>query len=416
MASTCQTGNFYAALQSLTLEECDDESLTEEDEGVDSDFQLSHYEFDLLATEEQCVFRPVFTRELLQQIAADVAYIMPEQIKPKNQRGKGVIKNSQSNGLGMTVWQGIGKADSVTIHYLTRIEMLPTFRKRFGALHERTKLLRSLNKDMTEDEFINHVTTPYFIESFHRLPNTIHNNASLMHHWRIKLKRTQSLWIASSSCSHLLDIISRGASMLESPVTRIVCVGLGKLNVQPEWYQSAPQHMTVFSIAAALDKLNKARFKGCRDVEIIAQDPCYEEKDFILLQELAPTRITFAHDDPNTLLAIDENTLLVSAYLPTSMPLAQIVADLSADGKGKMKGPAMMLWDKMDDVRIERRWYCMRDRSSPGVARMLQGYVKWRRGFGALDERVEKNIRGKGKGRWRYWLEDMDLWVRRDVN
>ncbi|KAH7067529.1 hypothetical protein BKA63DRAFT_423981 [Paraphoma chrysanthemicola] len=414
MASTCQTSNIYAALQSLSLEGCDDESLTEEDEDVDQDFQLSHHEFDLLATEEERTYKPVFTRELLQQIATDVAYIMSEQMKPKSQRGKVIIQQSRSDSTEMTVWQGIRVADSVTIHYLTRIEMLPTFRKLFGALHERSKLLRSLNKDITEDEFINHAATPYFIESFHRVINTTHLNAPLMHRWRVKLKHTQSLWNASSSCSRILNIISRGASMLKSPITRIICIGLGKLNVQTEWYQSALQHLTVFSIAAALDKLNKARFNECEDVEIIAQDPCYEEKDFILLQELATTTITFAHDDPNTLVAIDENTLLVSAYLPMSMPLAQIVADLCADEKGKMKGPAMMLWDKLDDVRMARRWYCMRDRGSPGVARMLQGYGKWRRGLGTLDERLKKNARGKGTGRWKYWLEDTDLWVRKD--
>jgi IMP cyclohydrolase len=94
------------------------------------------------------------------------------------------------------------------------------------------------------------------------------------------------------------------------------------------------------------------------------------------------------------------------------MPLAHIVADMFASGDAK--GPAMMLWDKME-ARKEKRWYRLRDRDSPRVARMLDGYVKWLGNFVALDESVRKNVKGDGEGHWQYWMDDMELWRRKDT-
>jgi hypothetical protein len=360
--------------------------------------------------EEQHAHEPIFTRDLLQRTATEVAYITTEQVKPPSQRGKGLLQYEQSTGQPMTIWKGESKGDSVTVHYLARVEMHPAFRRRFGTHHERTTLLQHLNPSMTEEAFANH-TAPYFHESYRRTPDTMALDSSIMDRRRAKLKRTQQLWNASTSCSQLLRLVEHGASQLKTPITKIVCIGLGKLDVRPAWYQSALQHMTVFSVVKVLDKVNQTKHPGCARMSILAQDPWYGEKDRILLQELTSTPITFAQDNPNTLLAIDANTLVVSAYLPTSMPLAQIVADMFASGDAQ--GPAMMLWEKME-VRKEKRWYCLRDRDSPRVARMLDGYVKWLGNFVALDESVGKDVKGDGKGQWQYWKDDMELWVRKD--
>jgi hypothetical protein len=403
--------NIYAVLQDLNEEHGDDEAVEYEVEDSNQDFEVAYKPFDLLALEEERAHEPIFSRDLLQSIATEVAYITTEQIKPPSQRGKGLLQYEQFSGQPMTIWKGISKGDSVTVHYLPRVEMHPAFRRRFGTDHERTALLRHLNPSMTEEAFANH-TAPYFIKSYRRTPDNMALDSSIMDQWRAKLKRTQQLWNASTSCSQLLRLVEGGASQLKTPITKIVCIGLGKLDVRPAWYQSAFQHMTVFAITNVLDKVNQTQHPGCGRVSILAQDPCYGEKDRILLQELTSTPITFAQDDPNTLLAIDANTLVVSAYLPLSMPLAQIVADMFASGDAK--GPAMMLWDKME-ARKEKRWYRLRDRDSPRVARMLDGYVKWLGNFVALDESVRKDVKGDGEGHWQYWMDDMELWRRKDT-
>ncbi|KAF2031121.1 hypothetical protein EK21DRAFT_63761 [Setomelanomma holmii] len=431
MPSTCASQNLYAALRDMSLEEdtsdqttsssdnrvlcnADADNVEKNEEDSDQDLEIATTTFDLLSLEDKHEQESIFTRELLQRIAADVSYITSEQIKPKGQRGHGHLEYELPNGQVMTIWKRVGCADSVTIHYLTRVEMHPDFRKRFGTDHDRTILQRKMNPDIAEEDFHNHVA-PYFVESWRRAQGTTHLQPSLMASWRKKLHATQKLWKASASCTRLLDTIEGGVAMLNNPITKIVCIGLGKLNARPEWYQAALQHMTVFSIAATLQAYNKAEYPGCKDLRIIAQDPCCEDKDRVLLQELTPTPTTFTHDDPATLLAIDASTLVVSAFLPTSMPLVQIVADMFAD---REKGPGMMLWDRIEGMRMGKRWYCLRYRDSPSVPRFLDGYVRWRNGFGELDECVMKDVRGdedeeEGK-HWRYWLNDMDLWVRMD--
>lgn len=162
-----------------------------------------------------------------------------------------------------------------------------------------------------------------------------------MRWWNAKLRNTKELWEESGSCAQLYRIVRNCASKLKAPITKIICIGLGKLNSDPTFYQSAIQHMTVFSFAKTLDAYNQTKFPDSPPVAIIAQDPSYEMCDRILLQELTKSSIDFSLSDPETLLAIDANTLVVTAFLPHTVPLMQIMADLFADRL--TEGPAMIL-------------------------------------------------------------------------
>ena len=203
------------------------------------------------------------------------------------------------------------------------------------------------------------IATPYFIESFRRAPDTRHLDPVLMEQWRLRLLRTQMLWNVSTTCSTLFAAIRFGAAELRSPITKIVGIGLGRLDAEPAFYQSALQHMAVFSIASTLHTFNTSRTNNAvAGMEIVLQGPCYTPLDHTLLSSLTPHRITFL-SDPEALLAIDASTLLVSAYLPISVPLMQIVAYLSSEPREK--GTGMMLWDRVIGMRKSKRWYCMRN-------------------------------------------------------
>jgi hypothetical protein len=320
------------------------------------------------------------------------------------------MTHKQANGLEIKIWKAADNTNSITTHYLTRVELCSAFQKRFGSISKRSMLLRGLNAGMPEED-LNEIQAPYFIESYRRLFDSTYLDPTKMGQRRARLRRTQDLWRNSESCKTLCNATLRGVSMLKSPVTKIVCVGLGKLAMEPAWYQSALQHISVFPIAEALNEFNAERDPDCAPVQNIARDPCYEVCDRILLQELTSTPINFSLSDPETLLAIDANTLVVSAYLPTSVPLMQIVADLFSE-KAR-EGPAMVLWDRVPDMRPEKRWYCMRNRDSPAVARFLTGYKCRLNGLGKLEGDLEVDVTG-GRNVRKYWLDEMSFWLRDD--
>ena len=158
-----------------------------------------------------------------------------------------------------------------------------------------------------------------------------------------------------------------------------------------------------------MNKLNKSRNRKAGPVQIIAQDPCYEERDRILLPAICTHPLDFSLSDPETILAIDGNTLVVTAFLPVTVPLMQILADLHAEDSSK--APAMMLCDKMN-LSGRKEDYCLRNRESPGVVNMLSSYHRWEKGFGQIERELEEDVRGNAT-EWSFWLEKMDLWLKK---
>ncbi|KAF2872988.1 hypothetical protein BDV95DRAFT_568507 [Massariosphaeria phaeospora] len=160
-------------------------------------------------------------------------------------------------------------------------------------------------------------------------------------------------------------------------VTNIVCIGHGKLDSSPE---SVVQHLAALTIAEHLTALYEdASQPLASPITIVAQDPAYSDTDKTVLSLLKPGIAVV--DDPAGFLAINEGSLVMSAY--PSVPVKQIVADLSAAFPAK--GPAAMLWgsserdDKcgVDVVGVEF-WELLyyANPGSPRLMAMLEGFEK----------------------------------------
>ncbi|KAF1921486.1 hypothetical protein BDU57DRAFT_439708 [Ampelomyces quisqualis] len=395
------------------MEEDSEDEDDDEDDDYDEDEEdfATGTKFDLIALEKDQDHKPIFTKALLQRIASEVSAINIQQSQPVSQRTQTTLHFQPPAGPPVKIWEARDNTNSVSVHYKTRVETSPSFQTRFNKALTKSKDLRSLNPNMSEAEFC-HNTAPYFLTSWLRMPSDRHKDASTLTRWRTRLSHTQTLWAQSSSCSQMQRIVRSGATRLHRPITKIVCVGLGALDSRPAWYQSALQHMTVFSLAAELDAVNKAKFPAAPAVSIIASDPCYDQLDWILLRGLTSARITFGLSDPETLLAIDGNALVVTAFLPVGMPLMQIVADLWA--AKREDGPGLIIGDRMEELSLERKEYCLRNRGSPGVARMLTyGYFASREKIVDMEEDLRRDVKGETGGSY-YWLQKMGIWLRKD--
>jgi hypothetical protein len=374
-----------------------------------------HTLYDLISLESANLNKPIFTRAMINRMVKEVALVLSEQQKPPSEREITTLSRPYGDHQVVNIWQASRNiCKTYAVIYLTRIEMCPGFQKDFGEVYERSKALRSMNMHMPvqQRQFLR---TPYFIETW--LPSTKeaptnHLSNTWMEHMRTRLGRTQRFWEDSDSCTQLLERISTGARKLQSPITKIVCVGLGKLNPAAAWYGSAVQHLAVFSMAEALDAINQELFPTTSSVQIIAQDPSYEPADHTLLPEFTSSQIVFTNTEPENLLAIDKNTLVVTAFLPVNVPLVQIIADMFADGEET--GPGMIICDRDDTLSVDKRLYCLRmDRYSPSVAKFLLQNYQQQEKFDDWDQECREDAIGDSTT-LRYWLPSMNLWVRSD--
>jgi hypothetical protein len=374
----------------------------------EADFICSNTAFNLVDLEIEHGNKPIFTRNLLASIALNVTYISSLKGKSAFEQDTDELSHQQEDGKKVKIWTGAQNADAVTVNYMTRVELHSGFRRQFGATHERTRNIRQLNESTNEKNTAD-LVPPYYITSYQKWPDTSHIDDAVMTSFQQRLQRTHALWQKSTCCAQLCSVIVSGASAKPAPITKIVCIGLGKLHLRPEWYQSALQHFAVFSIASKLNKLNKSRNRTAGPVQIIVQDPRYEERDRILLPGICTHPVNFGLSDPETILAIDGNTLVVTAFLPVAVPLVQILADLHAEDS--TQAPAMMLCDKisLNAMRVD---YNLRNRGSPGVVSMLNNYRRWEKGFGQIEKELEEDVRGDAT-EWSFWLEKMDLWLKK---
>jgi hypothetical protein len=246
-----------------------------EDDGLDEDDHITHALFDLEALDESHARSPVFTGTLLERIASDVTRISSEYCKPVSERKLGALHWTSHDGQSFRIWKDVPNANHIAVNYMTRIEMSSQFHGRSGKNWARTMVFRAMNASMQQEELDNMAALKH-LTSARKLPNTLHHDAQEMELWRAKLSNTQELWEDSASCNQLCDIVRSGASKLKAQIAKIICVGLGKLNTDPAFYQSAAQHMTIFSFAKTLDAYNRTQYPDCPPITIIAQDLCYE--------------------------------------------------------------------------------------------------------------------------------------------
>jgi hypothetical protein len=395
--------NIYALLSNLDVNSTD--SVPPADK-QDPEHPIVHTTFDLVALEESRP-GPVFTHELLQQIADYVKVINAEQTKPLSERSVEYLEHIRDDGKAAVVWKPAASenANSVRIEYMTRVELHPLFTSLFGDTWKRCIDQSTLNPHLPPPQ----VLAPYYISSYSRAP-PLPLNQTLLN----RVLATQTLWLASPSCTQLRSIITSALSKLSVPITQIIGIGLGAFAVHPAFYAgSALQHITVLYLAGVIEGYNTMRYPDAAGVRVVLGDPCYEDGDSEYMRRLAGNgdlEIEMGLSDPDVLLSVDKGTMVVSAYLPTKVPLMQILADLF--GSGKDDGPGILM---MDIVREQTsNYYCLRNRSAPHVARWLDNsYIPWTGKFVGVGADVERNA-GLGPEN-KYWVEDMGIWVRKDT-
>ncbi|CAE7021586.1 Transposase protein [Pyrenophora teres f. teres] len=283
-----------------------------------------------------------------------------------------------------------------------------------GSQTNQIRLMRRYNRSSSSQE--KHLTFPYAIATYQRRFNTEHRSSKAMKQYWQALLRTKDFWFASSSRLLLQDLLTSLAKT-HAPITKIVCFGLGAINLDKAWYQSAVQYMAMFTIIGALEKQYKETDPSRAGIKLLLQDLNYETKDYELISKLWPGKkedLVFV-SDPDGLLAIDAGTIVVSAYLPIQVPLVQIIADLFHGEPGS--GPAMIIGDDMN-LDPTKASYSLVERGAPHVARFFdQRYEKIDSGFGdyALEEEFMDDVLGEGwmdRKRY-YWLNSMELWARK---
>ncbi|KAM3427457.1 hypothetical protein NHJ13734_008978 [Beauveria thailandica] len=154
----------------------------------------------------------------------------------------------------------------------------------------------------------------------------------------------QASWLQSAACQSLTSILTTSAAALRTPIRKIVCFGLGRLD---DWEKttreellvsvrrSAFQHAAALTMAAALTTTTAAALG--ETVPCYAQDPAYAAEEKKLLAALGFTVI----EDPKGFLEVDEATLVFSVR--PNIPVRQVVAD--------MGWPAAMVWNRIETDR-----------------------------------------------------------------
>jgi hypothetical protein len=135
-----------------------------------------------------------------------------------------------------------------------------------------------------------------------------------------KVKRSKSLWEGSKS-RLLLKETFIGAAAISVPITRIMCFGLGELQLNGKLPHSVFQHMAVYDIAKALRRYYERPGQESEKIEILFQDPNYKPRDEKVLRQLhyhmgctETSTIKFVNDPDG--LAITRNTRVVTAFVP----------------------------------------------------------------------------------------------------
>lgn len=408
--------NMYQAFEALQLS-VDAKSSTispKPDRAIEENTEEVHSTtFNLVQLQDKLGTKAVFTTELLEEIKNNKIAI---EFEMRNAPHTWTLFNThyQTRSRKYKTWSPSKHGDDeednykcVTIRLMSRIEMHPDFQAKFWKLSRTNRILRRINKKQSKKEWL---PVPYAIKLGNRAYNGEHlNNKVMLGYWHALMK-TNQLWYKSSSRAKILQMADKLAIRFE-PITKIVCFGLGALSRDPAWYESSLQHMTAFSIAHYLEQTYRKNLTGEVPVEVILQDPCYTQKDQDLLRKMYHSgTLTFA-SDPEGLLAIDANTIVMTAFLPIGYPLMQIMADMFHGKNGE--GPTAIICDSMD-LDPAQELYTLQERASPEVARFLtREYDVSDFKDHLLESELAADVFGDDEEDGSYWLSSMQLYTRR---
>ena len=302
--------------------------------------------------------------------------------------------------VGQTFEKEIYHDQKISLSYLPRVQMHPDFH-RLRTCSPSVKRLREMNPKET-----GWLPVPFELEWKESDLGSDHHDVEQMNLRRHELQEIKTLWEESAVRSQFREAF-RAAPALKSKATRIkrvACFALGTLDFGGV---RELQHLAMFDLATMLGEINRSEDPKASQVEVALQDPSYKTIDHILLKELYQS-VRFV-EDPDGILRIDKETLVVGVYPPTSFPIMQVVADMFEEGDG----PAAFL---IDNVKLrepdDRNMYRSNDRLSPRASRMMQLYWKYGEDFqvGGLKDVFKQRFRYSE----RLWLEDVEVYVRRE--
>jgi hypothetical protein len=396
----------------VTPEEIDSDTSGDSDtlEDLENAFR---YRVDLATQDSQHERKPIYTRTMLERVKRLADQVRMELSLAPNQRTLHHIDADGLNKKKYKVWDSSRhfNANSLIVEYLSRVEMHRDFQDRYGEHSDQIQALRKYNERHKTDC----IDTPYTFTTFNRKFLNEHSIAAKMRRYWNAIQNTRRLWMQSSSREMLRETFRDTATKC-APITQVVCFGVGAINLDMKFYQSAIQYMAVFSIIQILNEYYRTTDSDRPSIKLLLQDPNYELKDHHLLKKMFGNDhdISFV-SDPDGLLAIDAGTLIVTAFLPVQVPLVQIIADMFSEDP--TRGPAAMLCDVMT-VDVEKREYSLIERASPAVARHLTTHYE-KKTDGFQDHGLEDELMADSYGQdWVeknsvYWLNKMDLWVRK---
>ncbi|KAJ4356566.1 uncharacterized protein N0V89_004600 [Didymosphaeria variabile] len=359
--------------------------------------------FNVAEFEERYGNRPIFTREFLRYIAkkkddADSALQKDKSLTLFHTPRIEEPGHGDRFIIGEVRDSHHYDDDIVSVRYLSRVELHPEFQQ-LRRTSESVGLLREYNDDVdTEGDWL---PVPFALQLVERDQSTYHADVNKMGEWRDHLQQMKKFWINSKACKDIGDAIL-GCPI---PVQRIVCFGLGTLPFEAKDFNRVLEHLMVLQLAELLDETNKEKGSSISPVEVFLQDPAYQKKDRQLLQGLRQG-VKFV-EDPQGVLAIDQNTLVIGAFVPTAFPLMQIMADSFEEGQG----PAAFLIDNIQRRCDEPGMYKSNDRLSPRAEHMVENYTKHSGVFSK--EALRKELQEALVGHPRYWMESMGLWTRK---
>lgn len=398
--------NIYDALseqvQSLDIEEewSDDEILGKDDDG-EFVYKWEVNFFNVDEFEKTWGNKPIFTRKKLEEIKNAKKNLYDKDRKGADSvevyiPGPGEIASGERFVVGKTCEDEDYDYRKIIVCFLSRIEMHPEFQK-LRTCSEWVEKLRTLNEEK-RDKWL---PVPFLL-NWMELGSSDHNDAELMARRRHQLQESKKLW-EKSDLREQFHRAFRSALALGSKATRIkriACFGLGSLQFNHSTREL--QHLSIFDLAMTLENAYRSEGSEAPEVEVVLQDPLYVRKDHILLGELY-RNVRFA-EDPDGILDIDEETLVVGVYVPTNFPILQVVADMFDEGAG----PAGFLIDHVEHRHVDKNsgMYRSNDRLSPRAYRMIQAYETHDGAF--KDEKLKQE-----RAVQRLWLEDMKIYIRR---
>jgi hypothetical protein len=246
-----------------------------------------------------------------------------------------------------------------------------------------------------------HIPSPVVLSRRVVKDNVDHMDPTIMTTWRDKLSAVVSAWNRSSAKRQLRGFFASKAAS-SAPIDKIICIGLGPFDDMYNYGDISyfTQYCAAVTIAEALNALNP----HSRRVEVILQDPRYTRMDHMLLPLLQYFPLPTILDNPEVFARIDQQTLVFSPFVPVTVPVLQICADVALPG-----GLAGIFNDEIQ-LHDEQRWYSVQDRTGPRAARMLGGYDRYL--FREREWEMDEEVTSVTNSMCRYWLNRMDLFLR----